>query len=77
MSRNIAELGIGTNYMAEICGLILEDEKVLGTVHLALGNNVSMGGNVNVKIHLDGVIYSPTLTIDDKPILKNGEMLIK
>jgi aminopeptidase len=74
--RNLAELGVGTNYMAEICGEILEDEKVLGTAHLAIGNNVSMGGTVNVKLHLDGVMFHPTLTIDGKLLLDNGRLLV-
>jgi leucyl aminopeptidase (aminopeptidase T) len=75
-ARNLAELGVGTNYMATITGAILEDEKVAGTVHLALGNNVSMGGTVNVGFHVDGIITQPTLTIDDKVILDKGEMKI-
>jgi leucyl aminopeptidase (aminopeptidase T) len=74
--RNLAELGIGTNYLAEIKGTALEDEKVLGTVHLALGNNVTMGGTVNVGFHVDGIITNPTLQIDDILILKDGKMLI-
>jgi leucyl aminopeptidase (aminopeptidase T) len=74
---NLAELGVGTNYAAQICGLILEDEKVLGTAHLALGNNVSMGGNVNVKLHLDGVMYRPTLRIDGKLLLNDGKLMVK
>lgn len=41
---NIAELGVGTNDKAIITGKILEDEKVLGTVHVALGNNIGFGG---------------------------------
>ncbi|MBN2543864.1 aminopeptidase [bacterium] len=69
---NIAELGIGTNYKAEICGNTLEDEKVYGTVHIALGDNASMGGNVVVDLHLDGVILNPTLYIDDKLVIENG-----
>lgn len=75
-ARNIAELGVGTNYKAEICGHILEDEKVLGTAHIAVGNNVSMGGTVNVKLHIDGVMFEPTLFIDDIQILDKGKMLI-
>jgi len=74
--RNLAELGVGTNYMAIITGEILEDEKVAGTVHLALGNNVSMGGTVDVGFHVDGIITKPTLKIDDTYLLKNGEMTI-
>lgn len=71
-ARNLAELGVGTNYMAVISGAILEDEKVAGTVHLALGNNVSMGGTFNVGFHVDGIITHPTLLIDDFVLLENG-----
>ncbi len=76
MARNLAELGVGTNDQAEINGTILEDEKVLGTVHLALGNNMSMGGTVNIGFHVDGIILNPTLKIDDQVILDNGKMLV-
>ena len=75
-ARNLAELGVGTNYRAIITGEILEDEKVAGTVHLALGNNVSMGGTVDVGFHVDGIITKPTLKIDDTCLLKDGEMMI-
>ena len=73
---NIAELGIGTNDAAQISGILLEDEKVAGTVHIALGNNASMGGSVTVPVHLDGVIIGPTLKIDGHMIMKDGNLLI-
>ena len=73
---NVAELGIGTNDQAIITGEILEDEKVMGTVHIALGDNVSMGGKVSVASHLDLIIKSPTLLIDGKEIIKEGKFLI-
>jgi aminopeptidase len=76
-ARNIAEFGIGTNDSAKLSGIILEDEKVLGTVHIALGNNISMGGRVNVPIHLDGVMKKPTVYLDNKILMKNGKLLIK
>ena len=72
--RNIAELGIGTNPSARLCGNILEDEKVLGTIHIALGNNASMGGKVNVPVHLDGIILSPTLWLDGKMVMEHGKL---
>jgi leucyl aminopeptidase (aminopeptidase T) len=75
--RNLAELGVGTNYMAQITGEILEDEKVAGTVHLALGNNVSMGGTVNVGFHVDGIMTRPTLIVDDTVVLKDGKLLVE
>jgi leucyl aminopeptidase (aminopeptidase T) len=72
----IAELGVGTNDQAEIHGTILEDEKVLGTVHLALGNNIGMGGTLSVAIHLDGLVQSATLYVDDMLVLENGRLRI-
>lgn len=74
--RNIAEIGIGTNDKAKLSGLILEDEKVMGTAHIALGNNLSMGGKVNVGIHIDGVIKKPDIWFDEKQIMKKGKLLI-
>ena len=75
-ARNIAEFGIGTNDSAKLSGIILEDEKVMGTVHIALGNNVTMGGIVNVPIHVDGVIKQPTVWMDDKLLIKDGKLLV-
>lgn len=57
--------------------MLLEDEKKLGTVHIALGDNKSMGGKINVPIHVDGVILNPTVYFDDKIIMKNGKLFIK
>lgn len=71
-ARNIAEFGIGTNNKAKLSGNLLEDEKVMGTIHIALGDNKSMGGNVAIPIHLDGVVKKPTLFLDGKMIMKNG-----
>lgn len=74
-ARNIAELGIGTNHQAKLTGLVLEDEKVLGTVHVALGDNHTIGGVVEVPSHLDGIILHPTLKVDDYIILKDGKLV--
>jgi len=41
--RNIAELGLGCNDKAVICGSVLEDEKVLG-LHWAYGLSQHIGG---------------------------------
>lgn len=72
MGRNVAELGVGTNERARITGVVLEDEKVLGTVHVALGDNASMGGRVKVPVHLDGVLRRPTLEVDGRVVLEDG-----
>ena len=75
-ARNIAELGIGTNDKARIIGNVLEDEKVMGTVHMAIGDNKSMGGQVSVQSHLDGILLKPTLEIDGQMIMKEGVLKI-
>ncbi len=75
-SRNIAEFGIGTNDKAKLSGILLEDEKVLGTIHIALGNNLSMGGNVDVPLHLDGVVKRPTVIVDSQTIMQDGRLFI-
>jgi leucyl aminopeptidase (aminopeptidase T) len=65
---NLAEFGIGCNHAARLCGAILEDEKVLGTCHLALGRNDLFGGNVRVDLHVDGVLTGVEVLLDgDKP----------
>jgi len=74
--RNVAEIGIGTNPNAKMTGLTLEDEKVLGTMHVGFGNNISFGGKVDVKCHFDGVVRKATLVIDGKTILEDGELKV-
>ncbi len=74
---NVAELGIGTNDSAIITGQILEDEKVFGTIHIAFGNNITMGGTCDVGIHVDCVVTKPNVWFDDKKIMEQGVLLIE
>ncbi len=76
LAFNLAELGIGTHDKALITGEVLEDEKVIGTVHIAFGDNKSMGGIIRVASHLDGVIMEPTVTVDGETIMDKGKFLI-
>lgn len=73
--RNVAEFGIGTNDRAILTGVILEDEKVMGTIHIAFGDNKSMGGSVGVASHLDGLVKHPTVWFDDRMIMEEGRLL--
>jgi leucyl aminopeptidase (aminopeptidase T) len=73
--RNLAELGVGTNDCAELTGNVLEDEKILGTVHVAFGASVGIGGTVEVPVHLDCVVLAASLQIDGVPVLDAGELL--
>lgn len=75
-NATLGELGIGTNSAARLTGVILEDEKIYGTVHIAFGTNTSFGGLNKADCHLDGVILKPTLYLDDVLVLENGEFII-
>jgi aminopeptidase len=72
-ARTVAEFGIGTNDRAILTGVILEDEKVMGTIHIAFGDNKSMGGSVRVASHLDGLVKLPTVYFDDRLIMERGQ----
>lgn len=75
-ARTVAEFGIGTNDRAILTGKILEDEKVMGTIHIAFGDNKSMGGSVRVASHLDGLVKQPDVWFDDRLIMKAGRLVI-
>ncbi len=69
---SIAEFAIGTNP----CGnMLLATEKAYGTCHVALGENTWLGGKNKSSLHWDFLIDEPTVTIDKKPILKNGKFI--
>jgi leucyl aminopeptidase (aminopeptidase T) len=73
---NVAELGIGTNEEAILTGNILEDEKILGTAHVAFGASAAIGGTVQVPVHLDCVVLEPTVEIDGETIVSGGDLLL-
>ncbi|MCK4496692.1 MAG: aminopeptidase [Candidatus Aenigmarchaeota archaeon] len=72
---NVAEFAIGINPKARIIGNVLEDEKVLGTSHVAFGTNANIGGVVRSDIHLDAVFRKPTISVDGKIIIRKGKFL--
>ncbi|HWE33754.1 MAG TPA: aminopeptidase [Solirubrobacteraceae bacterium] len=73
---NLAELGVGTNDRATLTGNILEDEKILGTVHVAFGASAGIGGAVSVPIHLDVVVLEASLEIDGRSVLEDGSFVL-
>jgi len=72
LNANIAELGIGTNDRAKRPDNILESEKILGTAHIALGDNSTFGGKTKAPFHHDFVLFKPTVTL----FTKRGEKII-
>lgn len=73
---NVAELGVGTNDGAIITGKVLEDEKVFGTIHIAFGNNITMGGTCDVGVHIDCVVTKPDMWFDSHKVMEQGNLLI-
>ena len=73
---NLAELGVGTNDRATLTGNVLEDEKILGSVHVAFGASIAIGGTVSVPIHLDCVVTEATLEIDGTRVLDEGRFVL-
>lgn len=72
--RLLGEFGIGTNEKARITGVVLEDEKVYGTIHVAFGSNNTFGGVVAAGVHIDCVVGKPDVYLDGRQIMKNGEL---
>ncbi|WP_414838256.1 aminopeptidase [Candidatus Nanosalina sp. VS9-1] len=77
-TKKIAEFGFGTNPEATLIGNPLQDEKVLGTVHFAFGDNCSYIDEGDERrnpcaIHWDSVCENPTVYFDDRKILEKGE----
>ena len=73
----IAEFAIGTNNKAKITGVVLEDEKVYGTCHVAFGDNTAYPGGKNPSaLHVDALIFKPTIMLDGRTIMKNGKLTI-
>lgn len=80
-NSNIAELGVGTNPLATRPDNILESEKILGTVHMAFGDNSSFGGKVKTPFHQDYVYFHPTVTLTNSKgvetvLLEDGNLLV-
>jgi leucyl aminopeptidase (aminopeptidase T) len=76
--RVIAELGIGSNPKARLTGKLITDEKVMGTIHIAIGDNSlpTYGGANRAPIHLDGVVGQPTLVVDGETLIDAGSYLV-
>lgn len=70
------KFGIGTNFAAILSGNPLENEKIYKTVNFAFGNNIMLGGSNDVGLHIAGIIKEPSVWIDGKQLMNEGEFLI-
>ena len=78
-ARRLGEVGIGTNFALDRpTGLVLLDEKMGGTVHLALGRSYpETGGRNESALHWDLVLSlrEGRLLLDGTPLLEAGRFL--
>jgi len=77
LRRNLAELGIGTNPNARSPFNVLEAEKIKGTVHIAVGDNAHMGGQIVCDLHEDFVLPQPDLVLDGRLVIEAGRWVFK
>jgi len=73
-TRHLGELGIGLNPRAIMSCNTLEDEKVGGTVHFAIGMNLE--NDAKALVHLDCLVLDPDVYVDDELVMEHGKLLV-
>jgi leucyl aminopeptidase (aminopeptidase T) len=74
---NVAQFAFGLNPDCTVLtGEMLNDEGVSGTIHVGIGTSASLGGVVQAKTHFDAIIRSPSVWLDEQPVLVDGELVI-
>ena len=73
---NVAELGVGLNPNARLTGEMLEDEGVMGTIHIGIGTSHTLGGEVVAPTHYDLLMWEPTITVDGRMVQRGSEVLV-
>ena len=80
-ARRLGELGIGTNYgITTATKEILLDEKIGGSVHMAIGMSYpETGGQNSSSVHWDMVCdlrSGGTITVDGELLQENGQFVV-
>ena len=73
---NVAELGVGLNPNARLTGEMLEDEGVMGTIHIGIGTSHTLGGEIVAPTHYDLLMWEPTIAVDGRVVQKDKEVLV-
>ena len=71
---NLAEVSMAFNPAGTICEVPMETESARGTAHVALGNSIAYGGQVNAIAHLDCVMRDATLELDGRSVMIEGDL---
>jgi leucyl aminopeptidase (aminopeptidase T) len=73
---NVAELGVGLNPNARLTGQMLDDEGVLGTIHIGIGTSHTLGGKVVAPTHYDLLMWDPNIEVDGSVVQRGKEILV-
>ena len=73
---NVAELGVGLNPNARLTGEMLEDEGVLGTIHIGIGTSHTLGGEIVAPTHYDLLMWQPTIAVDGRIVQRDKQVLV-
>jgi len=71
---NVAELGVGLNPQARLTGEMLEDEGVVGTIHIGIGTSHTLGGDIVAPTHYDLLMWEPTIEVDGRVVQRDQEI---
>ena len=71
---NVAELGVGLNPHARLTGEMLEDEGVIGTIHIGIGTSHTLGGDIVAPTHYDLLMWEPTIEVDGRVAQRDQEI---
>lgn len=73
----IAHGGFGLNPRAKQIGHPGEDERIRGAIYFGMGDNSAPGGGAHIGPgHIDGVLMYANLFADEKPIIKEGRLVV-
>lgn len=74
---HIGEIGVGMNKACTLTGRMLEDEGCYGTIHFGLGDDRGFEGGTNsTPLHIDLVFTGPTMVIDCRDIIVDGDIVV-
>lgn len=73
----VGETAVGLNPDARVTGVVREDKKLAGSVHVALGMNTDVGGANQSRTHIDGVIRRPSVEVDGRLLVDSGEFVLE
>lgn len=72
---NIAQLAIGLNpAILMLTGVWAQDHGAFGTVHIGIGTSANLGGTTKAAAHFDGMMNTPTLKLDGRVLLEDGQL---